>query len=287
MNKLEIISEGKKFGVQKDNVERIIQKISGLSKEELFLLDDISITVNQFKKIKEDFRKLSFGYPFEYILESAEFYGLEFFVDKRCLIPRDDTEVMVDQCLKVIDKMEGEVEYIDVGTGSGAIPISVVSNTNKLNSTSLGLDISPEALEVASLNVDNYKLEDKIVLIESNLLSVVFENKLYKKGSNLIITANLPYIKEEDYGNMDKEVILHEPSLALYGGKKTGFEMYEKLISEVSRIKQVGNVAQAVLFIEIGFDQKVIAKDFLDKQKLLYKIHCDNSGVDRCIEINF
>ena len=287
MNKLEIISEGKKFWVQKDNVERIIQKISWLSKEELFLLDDISITVNQFKKIKEDFRKLSFWYPFEYILESAEFYWLEFFVDKRCLIPRDDTEVMVDQCLKVIDKMEWEVEYIDVWTWSGAIPISVVSNTNKLNSTSLWLDISPEALEVASLNVDNYKLEDKIVLIESNLLSVVFENKLYKKGSNLIITANLPYIKEEDYWNMDKEVILHEPSLALYGWKKTWFEMYEKLISEVSRIKQVWNVAQVVLFIEIWFDQKVIAKDFLDKQKLLYKIHCDNSWVDRCIEINF
>ncbi len=287
MNKQKILSEGRKFWVQKDNVERIIQKISWLSKEELFLLDDVSITVNQFRKIKEDFRKLSFWYPLEYILELAEFYWLEFFVDKRCLIPRDDTEVMVEECLKAIDNMEWEVSYIDVWTWSGAIPISVVSNTNKLYSTSLWLDVSPDALEVASLNVDNYQLEDKIVLIKSDLLGAVLENKLYKKGASMIITANLPYIKDEDYWNMDKEVILHEPSLALYGWKKTWFEMYERLIDEVSTIKEIWNLVEVVLFIEIWFDQKKTAQNFLDKQKLLYKINYDNSWIERCIEITF
>ena len=109
--------------------------------------------------------------------------------------------------------------------------------------------------------------------------------KLYNDSEELIITANLPYIKDEDYGNMDKEVILHEPAIALYGWKKTWFEMYERLIGQIYEIKKISSITQISLFIEIGFDQKLIAENFLNKEKLLYKIHCDNSWIDRCIQI--
>ena len=286
MNKQEIIILWKQFWIQRDNVERIIQKITGLSKKDLFLQEEISISDIDMEKITQYFKKLNFGYPLEYVLESAEFYWLDLYVDKRCLIPRDDTEVMVDNALKIIDTLEWKILYIDVWTWSWAIASSILSNTKDLWKTSLWLDISDDALDVAIININNYKLEGKIALFKSDLLSTVIDKKLYTDTDSIVITANLPYIKDEDYWNMDKEVILHEPSIALYWWKNTWFEMYERLIWEVQTIKKLWNIAKVIVFIEIGFDQKEVAQNFLDKQKLLYKIHCDNSWVDRCVEIS-
>ena len=132
MKKQDIISEWKNFWVQKNNVERMIQKISWLSKEELFLLDEINISSEEFTSMRENFKKMNFWYPLEYVLELAEFYWLEFFVDKRCLIPRDDTEVMVDKAIDAINESGFKLLYIDVWTWSWAIPVSVVHNTKKL-----------------------------------------------------------------------------------------------------------------------------------------------------------
>ena len=286
MNKQEIIILWKQFWIQRDNVERIIQKITGLSKKDLFLQEEISISDIDMEKITQYFKKLNFGYPLEYVLESAEFYWLDLYVDKRCLIPRDDTEVMVDNALKIIDTLEWKILYIDVWTWSWAIASSILSNTKDLWKTSLWLDISDDALDVAIININDYKLEGKIALFKSDLLSAVIDKKLYTDTDSIVITANLPYIKDEDYWNMDKEVILHEPSIALYWWKNTWFEMYERLIWEVQTIKKLWNIAKVIVFIEIGFDQKEVAQNFLDKQKLLYKIHCDNSWVDRCVEIS-
>ena len=86
---------------------------------------------------------------------------------------------------------------------------------------------------------------------------------------------------------MDKEVILHEPSVALYGWKKTGFELYEKLIHQILDIKKINNTTTVILFIEIWFDQKEIATAFLDEISLEYKIVRDNRWVERCIKVNF
>jgi len=202
MNKQEIIILWKQFWIQRDNVERIIQKITGLSKKDLFLQEEISISDIDMEKITQYFKKLNFGYPLEYVLESAEFYWLDLYVDKRCLIPRDDTEVIVDNALKIIDTLEWKILYIDVWTWSWAIASSIISNTKDLWKKSLWLDISDDALDVAIININNYKLEGKIALFKSDLLSTVIDKKLYTDTDSIVITANLPYIKDEDYWNM-------------------------------------------------------------------------------------
>ncbi len=287
MKKYKLLNIGKNFWIQLLDVEKIILKKTEFSREQFFLLDEIILSEEKVLELKDIFRKVSFGYPLEYVLESAEFYWLDFFVDKRCLIPRDDTEVMVDEAIKEIMKVGDaymHTIYIDVWTGSWAIPISIVDNIWDKIDKAFAVDISEEALEVARKNIKKYNFIDTIELVHSDLLENITNN--IENQNNIIITANLPYIKNEDYWNMDKEVILHEPSVALYGWKKTGFELYEKLIEQILTV-QKKNTKQIVLFIEIWFDQKDVAITYIDNQHLKYKIYKDNWWVERCMKIIF
>ncbi len=284
MKKQELLIFWKKIWLQNSIVEQILMKKTGLNKSQFFLIEELNISENDLEELWKIFKKTAFWYPIEYILEKAEFYGLDFYVDKRCLIPRNDTEIMVDETIKEIsnspDKGLGFF-YIDVWTGSWAIPISVYKNSWENIKKAFAVDISIGALEVAKKNIKNHNLENKIELLKSDLLENI---NLSTEGFSplYVITANLPYIKDEDYWNMDKEVILYEPSIALYWWKKTGFELYEKLIEQILKYK-----IKAILFIEIWFDQKKIATNYLNNKKLNFKIFKDNWAVERCIKIKF
>lgn len=146
---------------------------------------------------------------------NESFYSLPFYVDRRVLIPKNPTEVLVDKALQYIKKSPSQhFTLIDVGTGSACIPIALCKNTPKI-SQGFALDISPDALEVAKINISYHHLEDKILLKKSDLFSYFFEEKI-KITTPLIITANLPYIQDGDFEHMDKEVIENEPHQALF-----------------------------------------------------------------------
>ena len=261
----------------------IIQKITGLSKEQLFLINKIP---EEYKsEIESALKRLEKWEPIEYIINNAEFYLLDFYVDNRVLIPRNDTEVMVDEVLK---EMKSEkYTLIDVWTWSSCIPISVLKGIppTPFNKGGVGkcyvVDISEEALEVSNINIKNHNLEDKIVQIKWDLLDNFITDTI-KLSKNVIITANLPYIKDADYENMDSSVIKYEPKLALYGWKWTWFEMYQELISQCLELKKKHNIT---LFIEIGFDQKEVAEEYLGKLGLRYEIFKDNGWVERCVKV--
>ena len=96
-----------------------------------------------------------------------------------------------------------------------------------------------------------------------------------------MVTANLPYIKDNDFDNIDQSVIYHEPHSALFGWDQTGFELYEKLVSQLDSV-----VSESItLFIEIGFDQADIVRDFCERQKIDFEIYRDNWGVERCVKM--
>ncbi len=254
----------------------MLQKITGLNKEQLFLSKDIKLTSWQQKEYDSCIIRFENWEPLEYILEQAEFYGEQFFVDNRVLIPRNDTEIMVDRAI-----LEQADVYIDVGTWSGCIPISIMQNSQQDFKQVYALDISKKALEVAEINIKNNNLEGTIKLLESDLLEKILEKNIQNK--QIIITANLPYIKQDDFENMDESVYLNEPKQALYGWQDTGFELYEKLIWQCQEVAEIWN--NIVLFIELGFDQKYICEDFLRTQGLRYKIFKDSGWVERCAKI--
>lgn len=278
MKKQELILIWRKFWLQFDIIEKILIKKTGLNKSQFFLAEELNIW--NLEELKNIFKKVAFGYPIEYILENAEFYGLDFYVDKRCLIPRNDTEVMVDEAIKVLS--ENSI-YIDIWTWSWAIPISVYKNSKNKIKKIYAVDISTDALEVAKKNIKTHNLENKIKLLKSNLLSDLFPLLAKEGARGWIITANLPYIKNEDFWNMDREVILHEPAVALYWWKKTWFELYEKLIEQIIE----SNNKKVILFIEIWFDQKEVAINYLENKKLSFEIFKDNWAIERCVKIKF
>jgi release factor glutamine methyltransferase len=195
--------------------------------------------------------------------------------------------VMVDKAVEAIHELslqKNNIIYIDIWTWSWAIPISVVDkNWDKIDKA-FAVDISEDALEVAKRNIKTYNLVDKIKLLKSDLLSEIFPLLQREGARGWVITANLPYIKNEDFWNMDQDVILHEPAVALYWWEKTWFELYEKLIEDIINRKTNQKI---FLFIEIWFDQKEVAINYLENKKLNFKIFKDNWWIERCVKIEF
>jgi len=287
MKKLEIINFWKKLEISKNNILEILEKVTGLNNSQLFLSEEID--GKYLDEIEKLFMRVVSWEPIEYILEKAEFYGLDFFVDSRVLVPRNDTEVMVEQVLEYIAE---NTILIDIWTGSSCIPISILNNLNKNDKNRIlktyTIDISEKALEVSKINIEKHWLWDRIEQIHWDLLLNFSSHITYPKGDwyeNLIITANLPYIKDWDFENMDYETIEFEPDLALYWWKYTWFELYEKLIYQVLELKK--EVNEINMFIEIGFDQKEIAEKFLNNLNLKFEIFKDNWSIDRCVKIYF
>ncbi|MDD3793244.1 MAG: tRNA (adenine(22)-N(1))-methyltransferase TrmK [Candidatus Gracilibacteria bacterium] len=280
MKKIDLINKYLILGLNKNHLNDIIQNELNISKSGLFLVDEIE--EEKVKKIEKKIKRLQKKEPIEYITNKSLFYSIEFFVDNRVLIPRNDSEIMVEKTIKESKKYD-DILLIDVGTGSSCIPISISKNT-KIEKI-IVIDISKDALKVSKKNIIKHDLKEAIKQLNSNLLEKLLNKKI--KNKNLIITANLPYIKDGDFRNMSKETIDFEPNIALFGGEKTGFELYEKLINQIFVLKINNDFENIILFIEIGFDQYDYSNSYLKKYNLKHEYFKDNFGINRCIKIVF
>jgi methylase of polypeptide subunit release factors len=207
---------------------------------------------------------------------------------------------MVKETLKEAKKHEN-ITLVDIWTWSGNIAISCLLNSKKIKNCFI-IDKSKKALEVAKVNVKNYNLQDKITILKWSLLKPILKplsptlSPNQGKG-NMIITANLPYIKNWDYKNMSSETLKYEPKMALFWGEITGFELYEKLINEIIKLnfyksrnlidKKRLNFKVKTLFIEIWFDQYEYSKKYLENLWLNHEYFKDNSWIWRCVKIWF
>lgn len=281
MKKIEIFKIWKDLWLETNKIEKILQKITNTTKSQLFLLDKIDDLY--LETIKKSFNKLVTGEPIEYIINNAEFYSLDFYVNSNVLIPRNDTEIMVDKAIETIIKYNW-VSLIDIGTWSSCIAISILKNSSKVTNC-YAIDISKKALEVSKINIEKHWLNNKIIQINSDLLKCFHWKNDFVLNKNVIITANLPYIKNEDFENMDKETIKYEPALALFWWKDTWFELYEKLIKECFKLKNIYNIKSLILFIEIWFDQKEHSSKYLTNLWLEHYYYKDNWWIERCIKI--
>lgn len=284
MKKQEYIDIGLAAGISLSQIESVLCNILEVSKKELFLIHEISS--KYIYQVQQMFFQLATWASEEYLLETANFYGRDFFVDDRVLIPRNDTELLVGIMLK---KLHGDIDiknmtYVDVGTWSACIPVSVILEMHPLKfQKALALEISQDAIDVASENIEKFA-PGKIELRESNLLSGVFHDDFSQK--NLCISANLPYIKDGDFENMDASVVRNEPNRALYWWAETWFELYKELIKQCFQMKQVHKIWEIHLFIEIWFDQKQISQKYLQDMWLSFEYFKDSSNIERVIYIS-
>ena len=207
-----------------------------------------------FTKFFEMIEKVSKNIPYQYVIGKAWFYGKEYIVDENVLIPRIDSEILAHEIISKVQDIEDsgmeEIEVLEIGTGSGALSITVVENTN---ANILAVDISEGAINIAKENMKLHGIkEDRMNVI----LSDIYENV---EGEFDIIFSNPPYIRSEDIKNLDKDV-LKEPHLALDGGE-SGLDYYIKIIGGAKDyLKENG-----YMIFEIGYDQRKdiekIAKD--------------------------
>ena len=237
----------------------IMQYVLNKPREYLLVYDKETLMlrqeVNYFKAIK----KLCQGIPIQHITHRQEFMKMTFYVDENVLIPRQDTETLVEEVIKISKKI-GAKKILDLCTGSGAIAVSLAKYIEKSQITAV--DISKKALNVAKLNAKNNEVENKITFVESDLFNNI------KKEKYDIIVSNPPYIKKEVLKSLDKEV-QKEPKLALDGGYD-GLDFYRKIINKAEEYLKFNGY----LCFEIGYDQKEDVEDLLKNEEKYTNIQC-------------
>ena len=207
--------------------------------------------------------------PIAYILKKKDFWKSTFYVDKNVLIPRPDTEILIEEILYNYNKNE-KLSVLDIGTGSGCIIISILKDRPNFKGTAI--DVCRKALNVAKYNAKIHQLENRIKFYKSSV-----DN--FFKGKYDLIISNPPYINKFYLKYLEKDVICFEPNLALEGGID-GFSILERVIKKSSRLLKIGGK----LVLEIGFDQKLKVSELLKKEKyFVNKIAKDYGNKDRCI----
>lgn len=247
----------------------------GVDKVFLIVNKDLEVEESEANVFRSYVKRLSEGEPISYITNQREFYGFDFFVDKRVLVPRQETEEIVDRAVAFFRaNTRGKKVYkvLDIGTGSGNIAIAVAKTLDDMPVFVDAVDLSDDAVEVARLNTAQHNLEDKVDVFQSNLLSNVKGDTHYD-----VILANLPYVGTKENNFVDANVVKYEPNVALFGGE-TGVELYEELFLRLIE----KNITFELLIGEFGFTQGEAVRELLDKYfEKQYKIVKDLAGIER------
>ena len=273
----EIINEYKDKFENVQDIYSIIKYVTEMDNIQISLYKDLLLPEDFKTKIISYLEKIiNENYPVQYITNSQAFFNEVYYVDEHVLIPRQDTEILVEKAIDYI-RNEGIKDAIDLCTGSGAIGISVARNSD-IEKVTL-IDISEDALDVAYRNIEDNSMEDKITVLQSNLLEEVIKNQIKTD----MILSNPPYIKSEDMASLDANV-KYEPALALDGGV-TGMNFYEKIVEQAKYV--LNN--NGLLIFEIGYDELEQMKELIanNKEYTMLESVKDYGGNDRVVVCRF
>jgi len=242
------INELRKAGIDSARLdaELLLGFVLHFNQEKIISNPKFKISNLKFKIFKNLISKRSKHYPIAYLTNHKEFYGLDFYINENVLVPRPETELLVEEVLRFVGTRHA-LSLLEIGTGSGCIALTLAKYLPQAKITAS--DISQKALVVACGNRRKLKIKN-VKLLKSNLLEKV-------KTNPDIIVANLPYLTRKE---LNQKSIIREPKLALYGGK-AGMEIYEKLFQQIHK-KQWKNMT---LFLEIGETQGKKIKNLVKK----------------------
>ncbi|HEV7890741.1 MAG TPA: peptide chain release factor N(5)-glutamine methyltransferase [Pyrinomonadaceae bacterium] len=248
-----------------------------LSRDRAFLVthSDESLTAEQLRSYLSTVERRAAGEPLQYITGAQEFYGLDFEVNENVLIPRPETELLVETALEILKGTDSPL-VCDVGTGSGCIAVSLLHA--RRDARALALDVSSAALEVAARNAARNGVADRIDLLVSDCFDALASNGREDARFDLV-ASNPPYIAEADLEGLQTEVRDHEPRVALTPGGDD-LSVIRRLVSESPRhIKPGGH-----LLMEIGFNQHERVAALIDPRVwTLLDIRLDLQGIPRTV----
>ena len=249
------------------NAEHLLAYVLGRKRLDLYLEFERGLRESELARLRELVRRRGAGEPLQHLLGTVEFCGRTFICDRRALVPRPETEQLVEL---LISHFKSEIEssrIVDVGTGSGVIALSLAAEFP--NAEIVGTDISEDALKLAGENADRLGLANRVRFLKSNLLENI-------EGAVDLIVANLPYVSSEDRHKLSREV-LHDPEVALFAGA-CGDELVRQLIAQGPSLLRPGGI----LAMEIGIGQnETLVATLAEKNYRDISTEKDYSGVIR------
>ena len=249
--------------------ELLLSKV--IKKDRKFILLNLDKMLDQSdQNIFEDLiAKRSKGKPIAYLTGTKSFWKYDFKINEKVLIPRPDTEIIIDQVLNIY-KNKNNINFLEVGVGSGCIALSILREKKFFLAT--GVDLSQDCIEICRYNANKLGVSHRIKLLKSDV-----DNLIFRKYD--LVVSNPPYIKKLEFNKLNKEVKYYEPKLALDGGLE-GLSVIRKVIKKSSElIKTHGK-----LILEIGYDQRESVKKMLiENNFFINKVLKDLAKNDRCI----
>lgn len=226
-----------------------------LQKDKTFLIahPEYQLTADEQTNFQSSLHRRANREPFQYITGKQEFYGLDFIVSPDVLIPRPETEMIVENALEIFKKTRKNSRFCEVGVGSGCISVAILHNVK--TASAIGLDVSEKALEIAKLNAENHQVSERFDLKISDVFSVLTDETFD------LIVSNPPYIPRQDIESLQAEVRDFEPLNALTD-EKDGFSIIEKIIADAPNFLN----PNGFLLMEIGFGQAEVVKRMFDTE---------------------
>ena len=249
--------------------EILLSYALGFTREEVLLNLTNKLKISELIKFNTNFKKRKKMEPMAYILGKKEFWKSNFVVNKKVLIPRPDSEILVEESLSLLKK-EKYYNILDIGIGSGCILISILKDRKKCVGT--GIDISHEALRVAKINAKIQNLENRIKFIHSDI------DKFLGSKYDMVV-SNPPYISSSNVNGLSEDIKFYEPKLALNGGPD-GYSKIKKVIKKSSKLLK----NRGKLILEIGFNQLTGTIKILQENGFyINKYSKDLAGKIRCV----
>lgn len=275
----DLVNWGKEYFTSKGidearlTIELMVCSVLSIRRLELYTDHDRPLTKDELAKLRDMVQRRIKHEPLQYIIGTADFFGLTFAVNRAVLIPRPETEILVDLVLRYTAEVGESPTCLDIGTGSGIIPITVSKNSSKTSWTCI--DISQPALSCAHANAVRHGVADRVVLVDGDFLDTIPAG-----GPWDIITMNPPYIDKNDIAGLDPEVRDYEPEQALtdHADGLTFFRRLAELIPEIL-------APRGRAFLEIGYGQAESVCSIFRLAGCDVEVKTDLSGIARTVII--
>ena len=258
------------------SAELLLSFVLGLKRIELYTRYDTKVEKPELEKLHLLVKRAGQNEPIAYLVGKTEFYSMEMDVTQDCLIPRPETELLVQRAIEFLRTREETQSVCDLCTGCGCIAVAIAKNFP--NAQIIATDISDQALAVAARNVEKHNLEEKIKLLSGDLFEPIIPH--LDAGKFDLIVCNPPYISANEYEKLDKNVKDYEPRLALYAGEN-GLDIYKRITEKIEEFLK----PNAALMLEIGYAQGQVVYKLLDNINVFkeIKIEKDFHNNDRIV----
>ncbi len=280
-----VLTRGRRLLIQADqdsdrlDTQVVLEHVLGIDRAILYSHPEREVTAEQEQQFLALIERRMQGEPIAYILGHEEFYGLDFLVDTRVLIPRPETEMLVENALRLVrERLDVKQTPLvaDIGTGSGAIPITLAVEELRLPYL-YAIDISADALAVAQQNCQRHHVEQRVRLLHGDLLIPLPE------PVDMLI-ANLPYVGTDEVDVMTRDVLNYEPHQALFSGPN-GLDLLQRFFEQVRTLEKLK--PHGVMLLEIGYRQrepltKLLMHMLPDATVIFQK---DYAGWDRMLQV--